>query len=281
MRKALGRGLGALISAESQQQKKTKEREYVTHVNIDKVKPNRYQPRTGFDKKKLEELMASIKEKGVVQPILIRPSGDEYELIAGERRLRAAKSLGYSEIPAVVKNVDDLNALELSLIENIQREELNPIEEALAYKRLIDEFNFTQEAVGQAVGKDRATVANNLRLLALPKKIQEFLSKSLMSTGHAKVLLSVGDTGLQIEFSKKVLAKDLSVRALESLIKRSGTSRKKTVTTDTNMREIEERIQERLGTKVRITRRKKRGTIQIEYYSDEDLSRILKAIGCR
>jgi len=273
-RKVLGRGLGALISQD------TKQREYIDHVEVERIKPNRYQPREEFNKEKLDELILSIKEKGVVQPILIRPSADGYELIAGERRLRAVRSLGFSEIPAVIKDVDDMNAMELSLIENIQREELNAIEEARAYQRLIDEFNFTQEMVGQAVGKDRATVANSLRLLTLPKKVQELLSKNLLSPGHAKVLLSVGSAGDQISLSKKIVQKDISVRALENIIRRKRPVKKVDLSVDNNTRAIEEKLQERLGTKVRIARGKKRGTIQVEFYSSEDLERILKVLGC-
>ncbi|NQT07190.1 MAG: ParB/RepB/Spo0J family partition protein [Candidatus Omnitrophica bacterium] len=273
-RKVLGRGLSALISDEEQK------RDYIDQLDVGRIKPNRYQPREEFNKEKLNELISSIKEKGVVQPILVRPSGNDYELIAGERRLRAVKSIGYTQIPAMIKDVDDMNAIELALIENIQREELNPIEEARAYQRLLDEFSFTQEMVGQAVGKDRATVANSLRLLALPKKIQEFLSKTMITAGHAKVLLSLSSAEKQIELSKKVINKGLSVRALEKLVTKKKTAKRTAFTEDSNMRSIEERIQERLGTKVRINHGKKRGTIQIEYYSNEDLERILRVLNC-
>jgi len=273
-RKVLGRGLSALISDEEQK------RDYIDQLDVGRIKPNRYQPREEFNKEKLNELISSIKEKGVVQPILVRPSGNDYELIAGERRLRAVKSIGYTQIPAMIKDVDDMNAIELALIENIQREELNPIEEARAYQRLLDEFSFTQEMVGQAVGKDRATVANSLRLLALPKKIQEFLSKTMITAGHAKVLLSLSSAEKQIELSKKVINKGLSVRALEKLVTKKKTAKRTAFTEDSNMRSIEERIQERLGTKVRINHGKKRGTIQIEYYSNGDLERILRVLNC-
>lgn len=276
-RNVLGRGLEALISSERTQ--KAKKVDYIEQMDIDSVKPNRYQPREEFNRQKQEELIASIKEKGVVQPILVRPSGEGYELIAGERRLRAARALGLKQVPAVIKDVDDTNALELSLIENIQREELNPIEEARAYQRLIDEFSFTQEKVGQAVGKDRATVANSLRLLTLPKRVQEFLSKSLLSVGHAKVLLSIEGAGRQIGLSKRVVDKGLSVRSLEKIIKKKGPAEKQLPVVDNNIRAIEAKIQEKLGTKVRITRGKKRGTIQIEFYSNEDLDRILRVLG--
>lgn len=276
-KKVLGRGLSALI-ADTGERGEQKER--IDYVEVAKIRPNRYQPRKEFNKERLDELISSIKEKGVVQPILIRPCEDGYELIAGERRLRAVKSLGYEQIPAVVKNVDDINAIELSLIENIQREELNPIEEASAYQRLIDEFNFTQEIIGQAVGKDRATVANSIRLLALPKKVQEFLSTGSINTGHAKVLLSIQDAVQQMTLARMVLDKGLSVRSLENLVKRKTGGRKKAISADSDMRAIEEKLQQILGTKVRMRHGKKRGTIQIEYYSNEDLSRILRVLGC-
>ena len=275
MKKVLGRGLGALI-AESQ---KKEEKESINYVSVDRIKPSRYQPRETFNKEKLDGLISSIKEKGVVQPILIKPSGDGYELIAGERRLRAVKSLGYNQIPVMIKDVDDINAIELSLIENIQREELNPIEEARAYQRLIGEFNFTQEMAGQAVGKERATIANSLRLLTLPKKIQEYLSNNLLSVGHAKVLLSVEDKEKQRGLSEKVVKRGLSVRALENIIRKKRPL-KREASVDNNIHFIEEKLQERLGTKVRITPGKKRSTVQIEYYSNEDLERILRIIGC-
>ena len=274
-KKALGRGLGALI-----EEGQKSERDYIDYVDLNRIKPNRYQPREEFNKEKLDELISSIKEKGVVQPILVRQSGDGYELIAGERRLRAARSLGYSQIPVVVKDVDDINAIELSLIENIQREELNPIEEARAYQKLMDGFNFTQETIGRAVGKDRATIANSLRLLSLPKKIQELLSKNLLSVGHAKVLLSVEDTGEQIMLGKRALDKGLSVRSLENIVRRKRGLKRRPIAVDNDIRLLEDKMRERLGTKVKIMHKKKRGVIHIEYYSNEDLDRILRILGC-
>ncbi|MEE8359592.1 MAG: ParB/RepB/Spo0J family partition protein, partial [Candidatus Omnitrophota bacterium] len=256
------------------------DKEVIENINIDRIKPNRYQPRIDFNQAKLNELISSIKEKGVVQPILIRPSDNSYELIAGERRLRACRSLGLTQIPAVIREVDDLNAMEISLIENIQRQELSPIEEALAYQRLIDDFAFTQDKTGQAVGKDRATVANSLRLLTLPKEVQSYISQELLSAGHAKVILSAESQDARIGLAKKVIKKGLSVRALEDLMRKKKATKGKGVALDNDMRMVEEMIQERLGTKVKIVRGKKRGTIQIEYYSDEDLDRILRKLGC-
>lgn len=272
-RRVLGRGLGALISDAQQ-------KEFIDYIDVSKIKPNRYQPRKEFDKEKLNELIASIKEKGVVQAILVRPSEDGYELIAGERRLRAVKTLGHNQIPAVVKDVSDIDSIELALIENIQREELNPIEEAQAYEKLTNEFDFTQEMIGKAVGKDRATIANSLRILTLPKKIHEYISKNLVSLGHAKVLLSITSVEEQLKLSKKVISGGLSVRSLENLVRRNKNPRKKDAAIDDNIRLVEEKIQERLGTKVRINHGKKRGTIFIEYYSNSDLDRILSVLGC-
>jgi len=275
-KKVLGRGLDALITTPQT----SKHKEYVDYISVDRIKPNKYQPREDFNRQKLNELISSVKEKGVVQPVLIRPSGDGYELIAGERRLKAVKALGYNEIPAVIKDVDDINALELSLIENIQREELNPIEEAHAYKRLTDEFNFTQDMIGQAVGKDRATIANSVRLLALPKKVQDYVSKGELSAGHAKALLSVAGADMQIALSKKAVKRGLSVRALEEMINKKRTVKRTALSVDNETRYIAERLQETLGTKVRILRKKRGGTIQIEYYSNEDLQRLLKMLSC-
>jgi len=278
-RKVLGRGLGALIT-ETQKTERPVDKEVIENIDIKKIKPNRYQPRVDFNQAKLNELISSIKEKGVVQPILIRPSGDLYELIAGERRLRASRSLGYTQIPAVIREVDDLNAMEISLIENIQRQELTPIEEAQAYQRLMGNFDFTQDKIGQAVGKDRATVANSLRLLTLPKEVQSYISQELLSAGHAKVILSIEGQEARIGIAKKAIKKGLSVRGLEDLMRKKKAMKKKGMALDNDMRMVEEMIQERLGTKVKIVCGKKRGTIQIEYYSDEDLDRILRKLGC-
>ena len=213
-RRVLGRGLAALIPEKARKSNEAR----VEYLKIGKIKPNKYQPREEFDDKKLGELISSIKEKGVIQPILVRTSGDGYEIIAGERRLRAAKALAMEDVPALVRDVDDADMLGLALIENIQRAELNPIEEAHAYQRLMDEFQFTQDKIGQVVGKDNTTISNSLRLLALPRKIQEYLSGGILSVGHAKVLLSLPSTAAQLDFSKKAIRKGLSVRALEKLI---------------------------------------------------------------
>ena len=269
-RRVLGKGLAALIPEKARKDDQAR----VENLRIDKIRPSQYQPREEFDDQKLSELVSSIKEKGVIQPILVRASDDGYELIAGERRLRAAKTLGMESVPALIRDVDDVDMIGLALIENIQREELNPIEEAHAYQRLMDEFDFTQDRIGQVVGKNNTTISNALRLLALPGKIQEYLSSGVLSVGHAKVLLSLSSSSTQLEFSRKVLRSGLSVRALEKLIGRKRSFKRKP-DVDYNLKSIEEKLQHILGTKVRIIKGKKKGRIEIEYYSDGDLDRIL------
>jgi len=274
-KKALGRGIGALIP-----EKPLEEHERILYVPIDRIKPNPYQPRQVFDTEGLNDLIQSIKEKGVIQPVLVRAQGPYYELIAGERRLRAAKSLQIKEIPVIIKNVSDEESLELSLIENVQREQLNPIEEARAYQHLIDKFGITQEKISEAVGKSRASVANSLRLLSLPQEIQKEISAGRISFAHGKVLLEVEDINLQRTFAWKIVSHGLTVKELENLVKQKCPIRKKiikrTKTIDPSISMLEDGLQHLLGTKVRIIKGRKRGQIQIEFYSSEDLQRILK-----
>jgi ParB family chromosome partitioning protein len=224
----------------------------------------------------LNELINSIREKGVVQPVLVRKSAGGYELIAGERRLRAVKSLGIEKIPAIVKNVDDLDMLELSLIENIQREELNPIEEANSFQRFITDFNFTQEKIAKVLGKDRSTIANTIRLLGLPKKIQDYVCKNTITAGHARALLALQAEVDQLRVCNVVVKKGLSVRETEQLVSRRSLGEKKIeIKKDRGISDVEARLQELFGTRVKIMHGKKRGRILIEYYSTEDLNRIL------
>lgn len=277
-RKVLGKGISALIPEKETQLEKS---ERIADVAISRISPSKYQPRAMFKKERLDELIASIKEKGVVQPVLVR-EGEEgnYELIAGERRLRAVKQLGFETIPAIVKKVDsNADLLELSLIENIQREGLNSIEEAHAYQRLVDEFSFNLEGIGKAVGKDKTSVSNTIRLLKLPKKIQDHIISDYISMGHGKALLAIADQKEQIKLCEKVIKKGLSVRETERLVnqKLSG-MKKRTVTQDQNLVEIEEELQRILGTKVRILHSKKRGRIQIEYFSLDEMERILRLL---
>lgn len=272
MAQRLGKGLGALIPETSDAKEK------VVYLKIGDISPSQYQPREKFSQDKLSELIASIKEKGVIQPVLARSRpGGKFELIAGERRLRAAKALNMSEIPALIKDVDDADALELSLIENIQREELNPIEEAHAYKRLCDEFNFTQEKIGQTIGKDRSTIANTMRLLLLPKKIQDFVEDNTISMGHARTILSIDGEKAQTKFCQRIIKRGLSVRQTEALVRKIAARRhtKPHPAKDHHISSIEEELQHLFGTRVKIITGKKRGRIEIQYYSNDDLDRIL------
>lgn len=279
-KRALGKGLGALIQP-------TEERfdspgEKVLQVPISQIKTNKYQPRVNFDSEKLNDLVNSIKEKGVVQPVLVRRTPDGYELIAGERRLRAVKTLGIEKIPAIVKNVTDIDMLELSLIENIQREELNPIEEANAFQKFITDFNFTQERIAKVLGKDRSTVANIIRLLGLPKKIQDFISKGTITAGHARALLSLPTENEQLRVCNLIIKKALSVREAELLVsKRGAPARRTEPKKEQGIIDIEGQLQQLFGTRVRILHGKKRGRIQIEYYSNEDLNRILDMLASK
>ncbi len=273
--RALGKGLSALIP------EKVKTAQGAEFIGCEEITANMLQPRQMFNDEKQEELIASIKEKGVLQPLLVRRKGSGYELIAGERRLRAAKVLQMEKVPVLIKDVSDQEALVLALIENIQREELNPLEEAEGFQRLMEDFDYTQDDVAQSVGMNRSTVANLLRLLKLPEEIKKSLQSGVLSMGHARALLGVDDDQKQRALHDQLLRKELSVRELESMIrlgaahtrrpKKNGLSPRK----DAHIIALEEELQRKLGTKVRIQSKKKRGAIVIEYYSLDDLERIL------
>jgi ParB family chromosome partitioning protein len=275
-RKVLGRGLAALIP-----EKELDKREKIIYLKVDQIRPGKYQPREDFDAQRLEELISSIKEKGVIQPILVRScTPGEYEIIAGERRLRAAKALKMEEIPAIFKSVGDDEALELSIVENIQREELNSIEQAHAYQRLIDEFDFTQDKIAETIGKDRSSVANTIRLLKLPQEVQSRLKSGEISMGHARAILSLEGEAEQVRICRWIISKGLSVRELENLIRNKLTQKRRKLPVkaekkDLHVRTLEEELQHILGTRVKIILGRKRGKIQIEFYSTEDLERIL------
>jgi len=275
-RKALGKGIGALIP-----EKEAGAKSEVIYVQTEQIRPNPFQPREDFDLNTIKELAQSIKEKGVIQPLLVRNKGDHYELIAGERRLRACNSLGLKELPAIVKDVDDKDSLEYALIENIQREGLNPIEEAHAYQHLIDKFQVTQEKISEGLGKSRATIANTLRLLKLPHEIQEEMKKGRISFAHGRALLEVEDENLQRRMTQEIITKGLSVRELENLIRmrRPKVTRKRPASArEPYIAVLEEELQHLLSTKVRISKMKKRGHIFIEFYSQEDLERVIGVI---
>lgn len=275
--KALGKGLSALIP-----EKVSKRAGEVTYLKTDLIGDNPFQPRTHYDENKLTELKASIKEKGVLVPILVRQKSGRYEVVAGERRLKAARSLDISEIPAIVREVTDQEALVLALVENIQREELNPIEEAEAYKKLIEEFHYTQDKVAESVGKDRSTVTNLLRLLKLPQEIQRSVYDGKISVGHARALLSIEAAGEQKRFFDLVMKKGLSVRELEDLVRPGAQDKLRRAKIkkgkDYEVAALEEKLQSILGTKVSIHAQKKKGKIVIEYYSLDDLDRIIAKI---
>jgi len=278
-KRALGRGLDALIPPREVVFVENSKNENVVNLALDSIKTNKYQPRVQFNEEKLNELVNSIKEKGVIQPVLVRKVADGYELIAGERRLRAAKRLKMEKIQAIVKDVSDIDMLEMALIENIQREELNPIEEANAFERFMTEFHFTQEKIAAVLGKDRSTIANTLRLLSLPKKIQELVSGDSITAGHAKALLGLPTEGEQHRVCNLIINKGLSVRETEKLVaRRTSSAKKREVKKDAGLDHIANEMQQVLGTRVKIFHGKKRGAIQIEYYSVEDLNRIFEII---
>lgn len=273
----LGRGLRALIP-----EPEAVEASGVTTLKVSNVVQSRFQPRLAYDQSKLQELAESIRESGVIYPILVREklqSGalePQYELIAGERRLRAVKLLGQQEIPAIIKRVDDTEAAKIALIENLQREELTAIEEALAYQRLQQEFEMTQEQVARAVGKDRATVTNTLRLLQLPKPIQESVGRGELAMAHARALLGLPTERLQQKLAAMIRERGLSVRRVEELVRQwtAGTPRRPSHQ-DPNLAAAEESLRQRLGTKVTIHLSRRRGWIKIDCFSVDDLNRIV------
>jgi ParB family transcriptional regulator, chromosome partitioning protein len=276
MQKRLGKGLEALI----QNAPEVDSREKIDFVSPSNLFPNPEQPRKIFDEDKMDELIRSIKEKGLIQPILVRQTDKGKEIIAGERRWRAATNLKLEEIPVIVKKgLDDADSMEISLIENIQREELNPIEEANAYKRLIDKYGYSLDKMGTVVGKDKTTISNSIRLLALSKAIKQWVEKGDISVGHAKVLLSVSNSGKRERLAQLIIDKGLSVRQIEAMIKQTFEVKAKVnKDKDPEIANIEEKLQSLLGTKVTIQHRQKRGKIEIQYYSNEDLERVINII---
>ena len=275
MKKRLGRGLAEIIDTTPQSSGS------FVLLRTDQIRPGRLQPRTTINESALEELKASIKRSGVIEPIIVRPiAHGTYELVAGERRLRAAQALGIQEVPSIIKSLSDKEALEFSLIENVQRENLNPLEEAKGYSRLLDEFGYTQEDIAAAVGKDRATIANMLRLLSLPDDIQRALGDGAITMGHAKALLSVEERTKQLALFRRATAEGLSVRQVEALAGVwSPAKRRRTKRIDPQLQGLEDDLRRALGTKVSLSARKKGGRIVIEYFSQEDLTRILQMLG--
>ena len=285
-RQALGKGLGALIPGAGDERLISDpviaedEGSTVLRIPVGQIEPNPHQPRQNFDEDALGELTESIKEKGLLQPVSVRRFGSGYQLVAGERRLRASKSAGLDTIPAIILDVtSDQEMMELSLIENVQREDLNPIEEAKAYRALIDDCFLTQEEVARRVGKDRSSVANTLRLLALAEEVRDALEANRISMGHARALLGLEDNRRQISLCKEIIGKGLSVRRVEALVRNSknGTTIPKLRPTpiDPHVASAEEDLRQRFGTGISIKKQGSKGRIEIEFYSMDDLDRVL------
>ena len=283
----LGKGLGALISVSpALRSPEPTAGEQVQQVPLARIVPSPLQPRREFAREALEELVDSIRQRGIIQPLIVRPVRDNYELIAGERRWRAAKQVGLNEAPVIVRQASDLEVLELSLIENLQRADLNPIEEAHAYARLANEFGMHQEEIAQKVGKSRTSVANSMRLLDLDPQIQTWVVQELLSVGHAKVLLGLKSQEDQRVMAEKILRQSSTVRTTERMVARhlgrlAGTRRKKQAVqiSSASLSDLENRLQQHLATHVAIHHGEKRGKIEIEYYGEDDLDRVITALG--
>lgn len=279
-RAALGRGLDSLIPGVASNKD---EAAGYFWCDMNLIRPNRYQPRIQFSEDDLADLSASIKEQGVLQPLLVRRDGAGYELIAGERRLRASKMAGLKQVPVVIKEISDKELLEISIVENIQREALNPLEEAEAYHQLMTEFDMTQEQAAQRVGKSRPAVANILRLRQLPDPIKNSILEKTLSMGHARALLSAETPGQQKTVWKTILSKGLSVRQTESLVKRLKSEKKPARAAsgrseEIYLKDLAEELSRQFGTRVRIIRRGKRGKVEIDFFSDDDLDRLISAL---
>ena len=285
MRKALGRGLEALIPGAPRPAVATEAAPELPSpdlsVALDKIRPNPRQPRTEFDEAALNELAGSIRVQGIIQPLLVRRLEDgDFELVAGERRLRAAERAGLTHVPVFVREITDGESLELALVENIQRDDLSPLEEAAAYQRLINEFHHTQEEIAARVGKSRPAVANALRLLKLPEPIKNDLARGRLTAGHARVLLSIDDPDAQLRAAKQIQTRQMSVRDAEQLAAvRKGSA--KPAARDANRSALERELSSSLGTRVRITPKGRGGRIEIEFYSPEELQGLVDRIGRR
>lgn len=286
-RRALGKGLGALLPTRPTPQPLTVEMprpgEEVAQLPIDLIQPNPLQPRRLFQPDRLEELAQSIRANGIIQPLVVRRHAEHYQLVAGERRWRAAKLAGIAQVPAVIQEIPDDRLLEITLIENIQREDLNPIETAMAFERLARELNINHDEVGRRTGKDRSTIANLIRLLQLPADLQQLIAERRLSAGHARCLLTLPTPELQREVAEKAVAQGWSVRQVERLTQRMVEDRQakavSEVQTDPNVKAAIQELERVLGTKVRIVERaRQKGRIEIEYYSPEDLDRIYATI---
>lgn len=289
-KRGLGKGLSALIPSSmgdslenGSETGEKKEEKLAKKIPMGKIVTNPYQPRKKMDQEKMKELVQSIKEHGLIQPVVVRKKGEKFELVAGERRFRAALASRLKEIPAIVLKVEDGQMLEIALIENLQREDLNCLEEAEAYKTLIEKFGLTQEKIAEKIGKSRPVIANTLRLLNLPEEIKEMLQEKVVSPGHARLLLSLEEKSVQLKLAGEVKDKKLSVRELENMIAQIEKMKKQVLDGSKNYRkavvdpyiiEMQENLSQRLGTRVIFKPGKKRGRIEIEYYSSDELERI-------
>lgn len=275
-KKALGKGLKAFIPEEYGILKE----ERYAELDIEKLKPSTLQPRLRFNDDSIDELASSIKESGVLQPVLVVPEGNHFTIIVGERRWRAAQKIGLKKIPSIIRKMPKAQQLETSLVENLQREDLNPLEVALAYQKLTQELNYTQQEIADKVGKDRASVANYLRLLNLPKEIQDYLAEEKISMGHARALLSLENTTAQLSMARHVVQNQLSVRQVEQTIQRlkPGSKAEKHRPLDPDLMALQEELVRLLGTKVSISGSQDRGVIKIHYFSTDELNQIYEKI---
>lgn len=278
MKKGLGKGLGALLDSENI----LSEASGISEIKINDIEPNQSQPRKSFDQEKLQALADSISQHGVVQPIIVKKKDKGYSIVAGERRWRAAKIAGLKTIPAIIKDISTQETMEIALIENIQREDLNPIEEAEAYQKLIEEYGLTQESVSKMVGKSRAAIANSVRLLTLTDKIKEMLINDFLTPGHARTLVTIDNKEKQMELADIIMKKNLNVRETEKLVSEENKQREKKeikkINKDANILDIEEKLKSAFGTKVNLQHNKNKGKIIIEYYSNDEFDRIIDII---
>jgi ParB family chromosome partitioning protein len=277
-RPALGRGLSALIPDTPVPAPATSDRSL--EIDSDLLRPNKFQPRTQMDDERIEDLARSIRSNGIIQPIVVRKVDEGYEIIAGERRWRAAQRAGLLKVPVVVRDIPEDRLLAVALIENIQREDLNPIEEAVAYRRLGDEFHLTQEQIAEAVGKDRSSVANYVRLLRLPQEVRSNVASNALSMGHARALLALSDEAAQLRVARDVVSRSLSVRETEALVKKAASPvvEKPEKITDVHTRAAEDKLRMALGTRVRINRKGKGGRLEIEFVNEDELQRLYERL---
>jgi ParB family chromosome partitioning protein len=281
-KKGLGKGLGALISAANEE---VNENKGVVELKINEIEPNSNQPRKKFDDEKLNVLSESIKKHGVVQPIIVKKEDNTYRIVAGERRWRAARMAGLKSIPVIIKELSNKQVMEIALIENLQREDLNPIEEAEAFEKLINEYNLTQEELSESIGRSRSAISNTIRLLGLPQKVKNCLINQEITSGHARAILSIENENLKEKVCDEIIEKNLTVRQTESLVKKYLNESKKANKENKDNKnsdeliKIEENLQGIFGTKVRLVSNNKKGKIMIEYYSEDELDRLLTLIG--